>query len=325
MRVLSLFDGAGMARQALKVANIPVEVYFASEIDQYAIAVARENHPDIVHIGDIRKVNGNAYKDIDLLIGGSPCQGFSFAGKQLNFDDPRSVLFFEFVRILKGMKPTYFLLENVKMSKCSQEVITEQLGMEPIEINSALVSAQNRRRLYWTNIPNVSQPEDRQIVLSDIIENGAVDRIKSYVIDANYFKGGNLKSYFEKHRRQIVFIASRQVDRRITTGGKRADYDESIERVQWIEVNKDPAKTNNLSTVAKDNILVFEKENFRFRKLSILECERLQTLPGGYTEAYLNNGRKVSDTQRYKMIGNGFTVAVIAHILGYINLGDVVS
>ena len=139
------------------------------------------------------------------MIGGSPCQGFSFAGKQLNFNDPRSALYFEFVRLLKETKPKYFLLENVRMKKEFQAIITKDLGVEPIMINSSLLSAQNRVRLYWTNIPNVSQPNDLGIVLKDIIEDGVTDRTKSHCLDANYFKGGNLKSYFEKHRRQLIF------------------------------------------------------------------------------------------------------------------------
>ena len=149
------------------------------------------------------------WASIDLLIGGSPCQGFSFAGKQLNFNDPRSKLFFEFVDILNHIKKynpeVKFLLENVKMKKEYQEVISGYLGVEPIEINSALVSAQNRVRLYWTNIPGIKEPTDKGLLLKDIIEKGFVDNDKSYCIDANYFKGGNLKSYFEKHRRQLVF------------------------------------------------------------------------------------------------------------------------
>jgi predicted phage terminase large subunit-like protein len=205
MNVLSLFDGMSCGQIALKKAGITVDNYYASEIDKYAIQIAKKNFPDMIHIGDVTKVIGSELPKIDLLIGGSPCQGFSFAGKQLNFDDPRSALFFEFVRLLKECKPKYFLLENVRMKQEFQDVISEHLGVQPIKINSSLVSAQNRVRLYWTNIPNVVQPDDKEIVLKDILETGIVDRDKSFCIDANYFKGGNLKSYFEKHRRQLVF------------------------------------------------------------------------------------------------------------------------
>ena len=205
MNVLSLFDGMSCGQIALQKSGIQVKKYFAAEIDKYAIKVAKANYPDMVHLGDVRDVSANDLPQIDLLIGGSPCQGFSFAGKQLNFDDPRSKLFWEFVRLLKECKPKYFLLENVKMKQESMDVITEALGVEPIFINSSLVSAQNRQRYYWTNIPMDGLPEDKDIKLRDILEDGFVDRDKSHCLDANYFKGGNLKSYFEKHRRQLVF------------------------------------------------------------------------------------------------------------------------
>ncbi len=262
MNVLSLFDGMSCARLALARSGIPVGGYYASEIDKYAIEVSCKNYPDTVQLGDVVKLDTSNLPKIDLLIGGSPCQGFSFAGKQLNFDDPRSKLFFEYVRILREVKPKYFILENVRMKKESQDIISRELGVEPIAINSNLVSAQERKRLYWTNIPGVKQPIDRGIILSNIIESGYVDRDKSFCIDANYFKGGNLKSYFEKNRRQLVFLS-------------------------------------------EDS----------YRKLTPLECERLQTVPDGYTDF-------VSNTQRYKMLGNGFTVEVISHILSYISEYD---
>jgi len=170
MNILSLFDGMSCGRLALDRLGIKVDKYYASEIDKYAIQVSSANYPDIIQIGDVCDVKGEDYPDIDLVLAGSPCQGFSFAGNQLAFDDPRSALFFEFVRILKEVKPKYFLLENVKMKKEFLDVISEQVGVEPILINSALVSAQNRLRYYWTNIPGVEQPEDRGIVLRDILE-----------------------------------------------------------------------------------------------------------------------------------------------------------
>lgn len=266
MKVLSLFDGIACGRVALERAHIPVETYYASEIDKYAIQIALKNYPDIIQIGDVTQIDFSKYTGkIDLLIGGSPCQGFSFAGKQLNFADPRSRLFFDFVRALKIIKPKYFLLENVKMKQEFQDIISSQLGgVQPIEINSALVSAQNRKRLYWTNIPNVRAPEDKKIMLQDIIENGSVDRAKSYCIDANYYKGGSLKNYLEKKRRQGVF------------------------------------KQSELR-------LMVQQSESNFRKLTPIECERLQTLPDNYTA-------DISDTQRYKCLGNGWTVDVIAHI-----------
>ena len=267
MNVLSLFDGLSSGRIALERAGIPITKYYASEIDKYAIQVSQKNYPDIVQLGDINSFNDGywdlttALPEVDLIIGGSPCQGFSFAGKQLAFDDPRSKLFFKFIEILNYYKPKYFLLENVRMKKEHQDVITKYLGVEPICINSSLVSAQHRVRYYWTNIPNITQPEDKGILLKDIIEHGVCDRDKSFCIDANYWKGGNLKAYFEKHRRQLVFNTNSIVD--------------------------------------------------GFRKLTPVECERLQTLPDNYTAG-------VSNMQRYKMLGNGWTIDIISWILSSI-------
>ena len=215
MKVLSLFDGMSCGRIALDQLGIPVEKYYASEIDKYAIQVAQANYPDTIHVGDICNLDSEDYKDIDLILAGSPCQGFSFAGKQLAFDDPRSALFFEFIRLLKEIKPKYFLLENVRMKKEFLQVISEQVsecypeipfGIEPVFINSSLVSAQSRQRYYWTNIPGIKQPEDKGIVLRDILEdNFDSDRDKSYCIDANYSKtGAKPHHYKDKYRRQLV-------------------------------------------------------------------------------------------------------------------------
>ena len=183
MKVLSLFDGMSCTQIALKNLGIKVDTYYASEIDKYGIQIAQKNFPDTIQLGDVKDIKGKDLPEIDLIVAGSPCQGFSFAGKQLAFDDPRSALFFEFVRILKEVKPKYFLLENVRMKKEFQAVISEQVsniypectngglfGIEPILINSALVSAQNRNRLYWTNIPGIEQPDDLGIVLRDVLE-----------------------------------------------------------------------------------------------------------------------------------------------------------
>ena len=215
MKVLSLFDGMSCGRIALDQLGIPVDKYYASEIDKYAIQVAQANYPNTIHVGDICNLDPEDYKDIDLILAGSPCQGFSFAGKQLAFDDPRSALFFEFIRLLKAIKPKYFLLENVRMKKEFLQVISEQVsecypeipfGIEPIFINSSLVSAQSRQRYYWTNIPGIQQPEDRGIVLRDILEdNYDSERDKSYCIDANYSKtGAKPHHYKDKYRRQLV-------------------------------------------------------------------------------------------------------------------------
>ena len=262
MNVLSLFDGMSGAQIALERAKIPVSNYYASEIDKFSIKIAQKNYPETIQLGDISNIDVNSLPKIDLLIGGSPCQGFSFAGKRLNFDDPRSKLFFLYAKILKEVKPKYFILENVSMKKESRDIISKNLGVEPLEINSNLLSAQNRKRLYWTNIP-LETPEDRNIYLKDIIQTDFVYRNKSYAIDASYFKGGSLKYlidiYTNKYKRQIVFEE-------------------------------------------------LYPENITWRMLTPIECERLQTVPDNYTEG-------VSNTQRYKMLGNSFTVDVIAHIL----------
>jgi DNA-cytosine methyltransferase len=182
MNVLSLFDGMSCGRIALDRLNIPVTSYYAAEIDKYATQVSEANYPDIIRLGDVCGVKAEDLEPIDLLIAGSPCQGFSFAGKQLAFDDPRSALFFEFVRLLKECKPKYFLLENVRMKKEFLDIISEQVGCEPIMINSALVSAQNRVRFYWTNILGIEQPEQRGIVLRDILETREVEGLTDKAI-----------------------------------------------------------------------------------------------------------------------------------------------
>jgi DNA (cytosine-5)-methyltransferase 3A len=340
MNVLSLFDGMSCGQIALDQLGIPVDNYYASEIDKYAIEISKKNYPNTIYLGDVTKVKGEDLEKIDLLLGGSPCQGFSFAGKQLNFDDPRSALFFEFVRLLKECNPKYFLLENVRMKKEYQDVITEHLGVEPIMINSALVSAQNRVRLYWTNIPNITQPEDRDIVLKDILENGiATDEMttsdkKSFCLTARY-QGAVAWNSIEKRQRTMVQVGmandinGHDILKRIYSpegksptlnahgGGNtepkvacgalrgRQITPGSKEYTQMLELREDD-KTNTLTSVQKDNVLT--KDKMYYRKLTPLECERLQTVPDGYTEG-------VSNTQRYKMLGNGWTIEVIKHVL----------
>ncbi len=267
---LSLFDGISSGRIALDRAGIEVDQYFASEIDKYAITVSKENWPDIVQLGDVTKIRAADLPKIDLLIGGSPCQSLSTSGKQEGFSG-KSGLFYEYVRIwreLKEINPNLlFLLENVKMKKEWMDVITQELGVEPIFLNSSSLSAQNRQRLYWTNIPYSGPPQDKGVILQDILESGFVDREKSYCIDANYFKGGNITQYFQKSRRQLVFPTLEDLKR-----GQDGD------------------------TTAK------------FRKLTPTECEALQNLDPGYTSS-------ISNTQRYKCVGNGWTVGIIEHLL----------
>lgn len=291
INVLSIFDGMSCTQLALQRLGVQVDNYFASEVDKYAIKVTQANFPSTVQLGDISKIDSSKLPKIDLMVGGSPCQDLSFAGKGKGLiKGERSSLFFAFVDLLKAVKPKYFLVENVRMKKEYQDIISNILGVEPIMINSGRVSAQNRVRLYWTNLPNVKQPEDKGLVLSDILESG----------DANYFKGGNLKTYFEKHRRQLVFSR----DGLCHVGDADLKGIESIKRV-YHKAGKAPTLTTMGGGHREPKVFC---EGFKWRKLTPLECERLQTVPDGYTA-------HVSNSQRYKMLGNGFTVDVIAHIL----------
>ena len=315
INTLSLFDGKSCGRIALEKAGIKLDKYYSCEVDPFAIKVSKANYPDIIQLGDVKDLTWNDSSlhshlrpKIDLLIGGSPCQGFSFAGNHNvpDFDDPRSKLFFEFVRLMDETKPRWFLLENVRMKQESQDIISRYMGVQPVMINSSLVSAQNRKRLYWTNIP-FTMPEDRGIMLKDIIEDGLTDRDKAHCLDANYHKGGNLsalKNYFEKSRRQLVFSQ----DGMCHVGDADLKGHDLIKRVYHPE-GKSPTLNACTGGNREPKIAI---DNLKWRKLTPLECERLQTVPEGYTA-------HVSNTQRYKMLGNGWTVDVVAHI--FKNLG----
>ena len=513
MKVLSLFDGMSCGQIALSKLGVKVDKYYASEIDKYAIQITQKNFPNTIQLGDVCNLDPKDFMDVDLILAGSPCQGFSFAGKQLAFDDPRSALFFEFIRLLKEIKPKYFLLENVRMKKEFLEVITEQVSacytaddvapeykdifgsvkLEPHFINSSLLSAQSRQRYYWTNIPNIKQPQDKGIILRDILETDAdtylseeaiaymnrnsnkwsggktrkdvyikhesekgmcltanmhkgvpygvisVDKPnqvhktapnterakrnrrntneKSFSLTATMYKGAQANGmtlvphkpnqinpskkasgkqpyiqdrvFHEEGKshaltaefasRTNVATKPKQVgvavdvnghdilkrvyhpdgksptlnahgggntEPKVVTGGamRGRAYDKKGKRMdkdgvsvaektkQMLELRKDE-KSNAITTVGKDSLVV-EKSKIReksktvrsggrgsydrhewdsvdelhWRKLTPLECERLQTVPDGYTEG-------VSNTQRYRMLGNGWTVDVIAHIL----------
>lgn len=445
INVLSLFDGISCGRIALDRANINVGKYYASEIDKYATQISEHNYPDIIRLGDVTKWKewDIDFSRIDLLIAGFPCQAWSVAGRQKGDTDPRGALVHDLIAIWNECKKhnpdIKFLFENVKMKKEFIEYINGLFGVEPIEINSALVSAQNRRRLYWTNIEGIEQPEDKGILLKYIIECCSVNNSyyanqelqkgdksngqlnpnyksqantihdldgKSGVICAGthgyanghikqeFDKTESLKSYFEKHRRQLVFelkqindrvegvtidddgirphrgdtrksgiselgrinfedaektycvtanhspkilcgaIRGRYIEnkativgRRLNDNGHREDYNKDVKTTQCLEVRKtNTDKSNCLTTVEKDNVLsslpagrypdVYNKltENLHYRKLTPLECERLQTLPDSYTLVMENDKQKVSNSQRYKSIGNGWTVDVISHI-----------
>ncbi len=190
MNVLSLFDGMSCGQIALDHIGVKIDKYYASEIDKYAMQITQKNFPETIQLGCVQGVSPDKIEPIDLIIGGSPCQGFSFAGKQLNFNDPRSSLFFEFIRCLKEFKPKYFMLENVRMKKEYQDVITKHMGVEPVLIDSALVSAQRRKRLYWTNIPGLVQPDDKGLMLKDIVHE---------IVDQDCTVGDSWLRWFKKN------------------------------------------------------------------------------------------------------------------------------
>lgn len=406
MNVLSLFDGMSCGRIALERAGLPVTSYFAAEIDKYAVQVSKANWNNIKYIGDVTRVKDYMLPEIDLLIGGSPCQGFSFAGKQLNFSDPRSALFFEFVRLLKECKPKWFLLENVVMKKEYQAVITEALGVQPILINSALVSAQNRKRLYWTNIPFYGQPRDKGILLKHVLEDNceAVLRWQNSITGAviDYNKGATLRASPGTDIRKRMQVVQTGVIR------NEYEYEYRSEKAMCLDANyykgvdnhgqrtliklgnvnpsgngmdgnvysaegKSPALTTNKGEGSKIGIIevgnlyegggqngrIYHEEGkspslrantgglsepkiyqrprgfnkgglheeksppissnswqennkltdgIQYRKLTPVECERLQTVPDNYTVC-------VSNTQRYKMLGNGWNIDTIVHLL----------
>lgn len=331
MKVLSLFDGISCGYEALVKAGIKVDRYVAYEIDKNAIAIAKKNHPDIEEMGSVIGADFTQYKGFDIVIGGSPCQGFSIAGKQLNFDDPRSKLYFEFERAIREVEPTYFFLENVAMRKDFEAIITERLGVEPIMINSNLVSAQNRKRLYWTNIPGVDLPEDKGIMLADIVhenESGFNGNLESYkvpfdktlqILDKEVQKGKI--GYFrqDSQANRVYSIHGKAVTLCGEAGGgaaKMGQYlfgcitPDRINKRQNGQRFNDGEKFYTLTAQDKHGVLI----DGYIRKLTPVECERLQTLPDNYTKC---DG--VTETARYKALGNGWTVDVIAHCFSKIN------
>lgn len=395
MNVLSLFDGISVARVALDYAGIQVKNYYSAEIDKYAISVSTKNYPDIKRFGSVCDISSNTFEPIDLLIGGSPCQDLSIAKKdRKGLDGNRSGLFWEYVRIRELVKPKWFILENVaSMPEKDKDIITESMGVQPVMFNASLVSAQTRKRLFWTNI-KFELPLDKGILLKDILQpDGEVDERmvnkdkKAYTLTARY-AGAQEKNSVEKKQRTMVKVGTmgknysqgnqvyspegksaclssrsggigantglykvghignsdaqanrvysaegksvtlsanggglgaktglykvgRFVGRRLNAEGKREDHNEDLEYIQQLAI-RDDEKTNNLSTVQKDNVVV-DTETFNIRKLTPIECERLQSLPDDYTLG-------ISNTQRYKCLGNAFNAEVIAHILKNINL-----
>ena len=394
MRILSLFDGISCGRLALERAGIPVEVYYASEIDKYAIKVSEKNYSDIIRLGDVRKIDFTQFiGKIDLIIGGSPCQDLSIAKKnRQGLEGEKSVLFWKFVEAVKTIKPKYFMLENVaSMSKENKQIITDALGVEPILINSALVSAQQRKRLYWCNWA-VEQPEDKGIVLKDVLETGHAWSEKSVCLTANY-NGAHFPHDYLWHQRQMVaenvekpLLIQENTVKGYTEINKGECFDNTFPNSQTrrgrkmdkkancltavvpqffqyigcafrsrgkekhLEVRKDK-KANALTSVLTDCAICHPIQvgckgkdaqanriysvrgksvclnangggggaktglykidlpdgDYYVRKLTPVECERLQTLPDNYTDG-------ISKTQRYKSVGNAWTVDVIAHI-----------
>ena len=333
--------------------------YYASEIDKYPIKVTQANFPNTIQLGDIQDIQPYQWQQsTDILVGGSPCQGFSFAGKQLNFADERSKLFFEFVRLRDKLKPKYFLLENVVMKKEYQDVISSYLGVQPLMLNSSLFTAQNRKRLYWTNFPIDCDIQDKNIILQDILEEDGIAckemtnaNGKSHCLTATYngavwwnsiqrkqrtmvgcievghaeeyahYKHEQAKRVYHQEGKSPTLLTmqggnrepkvatystkgGRIVNRRLDKNGTRKDNQLDLPFTTQIEVRQDD-KTNCLTTVQKDNVIV---KGMTWRKLTPLECERLQGLPDNYTN-------HVSKTQRYKMLGNGFNIPTISHII----------
>ena len=304
MKVLSLFDGISCARVALNKLNIPVDEYYASEIDKYAIQVSKKNWPDIIQIGDVSnltiknrwRIGGSG--EIDLLVGGSPCQDLSIAkGNRKGLDGERSGLFWEYVRILKEVKPKNFILENVaSMPKEAKDLITKTLGVEPVLFNASLVSAQMRKRLFWTNI-KFELPEDKGILLKDILLDGIETKEKSLCITATY-SSACPRDYFGKSSRQLIKVGH------FNKGGQG-------DRVYCIDGKSVTLSANGGGRGAKTGL--YETNIGVYRKLHPIETERLQGLPDDYTEG-------ISNTQRYKCCGNAFNADVVAHILSFIKI-----
>lgn len=343
MKILSLFNGISCGRVALERAGIPVERYVSYEIDKYANKVSQANYPNDEYNGDVFEADFTQYKDFDILIGGSPCTHWSIAkqGRETTSSGIGWELFMQYKRALVESQCKWFLYENnYSIHKDIKEAITHELDVEPIMINSALVSAQQRKRLYWTNIPSIEQPRDKGILLRDILESGIVDKEKSYCITSTEYKGGNLKSYCEKHRRQQIFepvgaaLRSRKNGIQLEVNNiqksialtQNTDHHLICEPIRLGHISKDKdyqsgrvysihGKSVNLCGASggggvKTGLykLDLPDGDYVVRKLTPVECERLQTLPDNYTAG-------ISNTQRYKCLGNGWTVDVISHIL----------
>lgn len=302
MKVLSLFDGISCGMLALQRAGIQVDEYHAFEIDNYAINVSKKNFPGIIHHGNVFDADFKQFNGFDLLIGGSPCTYWSIARKnrETDINGEGFKLFSQYVKALKKVKPKYFLYENnYLIHKNIKAEISNCLGIEPILINSALVSAQSRKRYYWTNIPNMKQPNDKGIILEDIIESGIPWQEKGYCITASY-SGATFKNTLEKKQRTMIAEPVRIGQ--YGNGGQG-------QRIYSVKGKSVSLKANGGGQGAKTGLYKIDLPdgNYIIRKLTTVEAERLQTLPDNYTYGISNN-------QRYKCIGNGWTIDVISHI-----------
>ena len=373
--VLSLFDGISGTQVALERNGITYDNYYASEIDKYPITITQKNYPNTIQLGSVTDWRewDIDWSSVDLVCGGFPCQSWSVAGLGLGDKDVRGMLFWTMLDVIKLVLEknpnAKFLMENVRMKKEFEDYITfhteQALGkVNKHLINSALVSAQNRKRFYWTNIDGIEQPQDLGLVLSDILMDGHVDRDKSYCIDASYYKGGNPKSYFGKSRRQLVFnrpcelkdFDSEAECHHVATATDINGHD-SLKRV-YAATGKSPTLNTMTGGNREPKVLIVPEatkkgyteiqdgdcfdatfptsktrrgrnmkyksncltatnyeymryEHPTYRKLTPCECEALQTFPIGYTEG-------VSNSQRYRSLGNSFTVDVVAHIFKYL-------
>ena len=329
MNVLSLFDGISAGQLALKRAGILVDNYYSSEVDNFAITITNKNFSNTIQLGDVTKWRDwdIDFSKIDLVIGGSPCQGFSFAGKQLNFKDERSKLFFDYVDILnfiRSLNPNVkFLLENVRMKQEYQDVISKFLNVKPVQINSSLVSAQNRVRYYWTNIENVTQPIDKGLLLKDVILDYVEEKYYLTPTAIDYMcRLRNGKPRWEYNKNELNGKSS------CLTANMYKGVPYGVLRIPeatkkgFVEVNENEgvdltfinSKTRRGRLMKnKSNCLTASRYDYCWydgyicRKLTPLECERLQTFPDNYTEG-------ISNSQRYKALGNSWTVDVVSHI-----------
>lgn len=287
MNVLNLFDGISVGRLALEELGWEGK-YFSSEIDNKAIALSDKNYPDVIQLGDVRNVKGEELPFIDLLMGGSPCQSFSQEGRRGNFDDPRGKLFWEFVRVLRETKPPWFLLENVPMNRESQDIISSYLGVEPVKINSAIFSPQNRERLYWSNIPIGKLPQDKGIVIKDILEEGVPSQ-------------GSLEKVLSKE------INSQKMNK---IGEADIPYNRERQKRVYDIRGKSPTL---LSSSGKYNRPKISFDWETWRELTINECERLQSFPSNFSLS-----EKISENKRNQLIGNSWNLETIKFILSHL-------